>query len=163
MLGTIQGVIYNISMLKNKVQEDLKQAMLAHDEQRLSTVRMLKSALQYYEIQKGGAGYEATDEDVIEVVGREIKKRKESIEMFEKGGRQELADKERKELEVLQTYLPEQLSEDDVRKLIDNAISQTAATSLQDMGKVMGILSPQIKGKADGSFVSSIVREKLGA
>ncbi len=150
-------------MLKDKVQEDLKQAMLSHEEEKLSTIRMLKSALQYFEIQKGGAGYSATDEDVIEVVGREIKKRKESIEMFEKGGRQELADKEKKELEVLNEYLPEQLSEDDVRKLVDDAISQTAATTMQDMGKVMGILSSQIKGKADGSFVSTIVREKLGA
>ena len=150
-------------MLKDKVQEVLKQAMLSHEEEKLSTIRMLKSALQYFEIQKGGAGYSATDEDVIEVVGREIKKRKESIEMFEKGGRQELADKEKKELEVLNEYLPEQLSEDDVRKLVDDAISQTAATTMQDMGKVMGILSSQIKGKADGSFVSTIVREKLGA
>lgn len=148
-------------MLKDKIQEDLKQAMLAHEEEKLSTIRMLKSALQYYEIQKGGAGYSATDEDVIEVVGREIKKRRESIEMFEKGGRQELADKEKRELETLQTYLPEQLSEDEIRNLIDQAISQTGASSMQDMGKVMGMLSSQTKGKADGSLVSSIVREKL--
>ncbi len=148
-------------MLKDKIQEDLKEAMLSHDEQKLSTIRMLKSALQYFEIQKGGAGYEATDEDVVEVVGREIKKRKESIEMFEKGGRQELADKEKNEMTVLQSYLPEQLTESEVRDLIEQAISQTGASSMQDMGKVMGVLSQQIKGKADGGFVSSIVREKL--
>jgi uncharacterized protein YqeY len=148
-------------MLKDTIQEDLKQAMLERDEEKLSTIRMLKSALQYFEIQKGGAGYEATDEDVIDVVGREIKKRRESIEMFEKGSRQELADKEKKELEILQKYLPEQLSEEEIRKLIDEAIATTGATTIQEMGKVMAILSPQIKGKADGGMVSTIVREKL--
>jgi hypothetical protein len=148
--------------LKDKIQEDLKQAMLAKEEQKLSTIRMLKSAIQYFEIQKGGAGYEATDEDVIEIVGREIKKRRESIEMFEKGGRQELADKEKSELELLQTYLPEQLSEEDVRSLVEEAVAQTGATTMQDMGKVMGALMPKTKGKADGQMVSQIVREKLG-
>jgi uncharacterized protein YqeY len=147
-------------MLKATIQEDLKDAMLAKDENRLSTVRMLKSALQYFEIQKG-AGYSATDEDVIEVVGREIKKRKESIELYEKGGRPELAEKEKRELEILQKYLPEQMSEDEIRKLIDEAINQTGASSIQEMGKVMGMLAPQIKGKADGGMVSMIVREKL--
>ncbi len=150
-------------MLKDKVQEDLKQAMLSHEEEKLSTIRMLKSALQYFEIQKGGAGYTATDEDVIEVVGREIKKRRESIEMFEKGGRQELADKEKKELEVLQAYLPEQLSEEEIKKMVDEAIALSGASSMQDMGKVMGILAPQTKGKADGGFVSLIVRERLNS
>ena len=149
-------------MLKEKIQEDLKQAMLAHEEHKLSTIRMLKSALQYYEIQKGGAGYEATDEDVIEVVGREIKKRRESIEMFEKGGRQELADKEKAEIDTLTTYMPEQLTEDEVRKLVEEGITQTGASTMQDMGKVMGWLMPKTKGKADGQLVSQIVREKLG-
>ncbi|MDO8269700.1 MAG: GatB/YqeY domain-containing protein [Candidatus Levybacteria bacterium] len=149
-------------MLKDNIQEDLKQAMLSKEEEKLSTIRMLKSALQYFEIQKGGAGYSATDEDVIEVVGREIKKRRESIEMFEKGGRQELADKEKRELVTLEKYLPEQLSEEEIRTLVDEAISQTGATSIQDMGKVMGSLMPKTKGKADGQLVSSIVREKLG-
>ena len=150
-------------MLKDTIQNDLKNAMLAKDESKLSTIRMLKSALQYFEIQKGGAGYTATDEDVVEVVGREIKKRKESIELYEKGNRQELADKEKEELEMLSVYLPEQLSEDEIRSLIDEAISATGASQMYDMGKVMGILSPKIKGKADGGMVSSIVREKLGA
>lgn len=148
-------------MLKDIIQEDLKNAMRAKDEQKLSTVRLLKSALQYFEIQKGGAGYEATDEDVVEVVGREIKKRRESIEMFEKGNRQELADKEKRELEVLQTYLPEQMSEDDIRALVATTIATIGATSMQDMGKVMGVLSEKTKGKAEGSLVSSIVKEKL--
>lgn len=150
-------------MLKDTIQNDLKNAMLAKDESKLSTIRMLKSAIQYFEIQKGGAGYTATDEDVVEVVGREIKKRKESIELYEKGDRQELADKEKEELEMLSVYLPEQLSEDEIRSLIDEAISATGASQMSHMGKVMGILSSKIKGKADGGMVSSIVREKLGA
>lgn len=148
-------------MLKEKLIDDLKAAMLAKDEQKLSVVRMLKSAIQYYEINKGGAGYEATDEDVIEVVGREIKKRRESIELYEKGGRQELADKEKAEMEILQGYLPEQLSEEEIRNLVEEALSATGATEMKDMGKVMGILMPKIKGKADNSMVSSLVREKL--
>ncbi len=150
-------------MLKEKIQDDLTSAMIEKSEEKLSTIRMLKSAIQYFEIQKGGAGYSATDEDVIEVVGREIKKRKESIELYEKGGRQELADKEKRELETLQKYLPEQLTEEVIKKLVDDAISQTGASSIQEMGKVMGFLAPQIKGKADGGLVSSIVKSKLGS
>jgi len=148
-------------MLKDKIQEDLKQAMLAKEVEKLSTIRMLKSALQYFEIQKGGAGYEATDEDVMDVIGREIKKRRESIEIYEKGGRQELADKEKLELEILQTYLPEQMTEEEVQVLVNEAITQTGAKTMQDMGKVMGALMPKTKGKADGQLVSSVVREKL--
>ena len=148
-------------MLKDKIQEDLKQAMLAKDEERLSVIRMLKSAIQYYEIQKGGAGYEATDEDVIDVIGREIKKRKESIEMYRNAGRNELAEKEESELKTLQTYLPEQLSEEQIRILVEEAVAQTAASTIQDMGKVMGVLMPRGKGKADSSFVSNLVRQKL--
>ncbi len=148
-------------MLKQKIQDDLKAAMVARDEAKLSAIRMLKSALQYYEIQKGGAGYEATDEDVIDVIGREIKKRKESIELYEKGGRQELADKEKAEVEVLQAYLPEQMSEDEIKILVEEAIKQTGANSMQDMGKVMGALMPKTKGKADAGMVSNLVREKL--
>lgn len=150
-------------MLKDKIQDQLKAAMIAKDEERLSTIRMLKSAIQYYEIQKGGAGYEATDEDIIDVIGKEIKKRRESIELYVKGGRQELADKEQRELATLQEYLPDQLSEDEIRSLIDEAISVSGASTIADMGKVMGALSSKTKGRADGSLVSSIVREKLGA
>jgi len=148
-------------MLKEQLLEDLKQAMLAKDEQRLSTIRMLKSALQYYEINKGGAGYTATDEDVMDVVEKEVKKRREAIEMYKTGGRNELAEKEEKELQILQAYLPEQLSEDEVKKLVDEAVNSTGASTMQDMGKVMGALMPKVKGKADGNLVSKLVREKL--
>jgi uncharacterized protein len=147
-------------MLKDKLQEDMKAAMIAKDEDKLSTLRMLKSALQYAEIAKG-AGYEATDEDVVEVVSKEVKKRREAIDLYEKGGRPELADKEKKEIEVLSVYLPEQMDEKEVSKLVDEAISSSGASSIQDMGKVMGILMPKVKGKADAGMVSSLVRQKL--
>lgn len=150
-------------MLKQQIQEDLKNAMFAKDENKLSTIRMLKSAIQYYEIQKGGAGYEATDEDVIDVIGKEVKKRKESIELYEKGGRTESAEKEREEAKILEGYLPQQLSENEIAQFVDAAISQTGATSIQDMGKVMGALMPKTKGKADSTLVSNLVRQKLAS
>src|SRR5438309_11701951 len=122
-------------MTKPQLKEELKQSMLAKDAIKTSTLRMLISALGYYEINKGGAGYEATDEDVLAVVQKEVKQRRDSIEQFEKGGRQDLVDKETKELEILQKYLPEQMGEDDIRKLVSEAITQTGASSPADMGK----------------------------
>lgn len=148
-------------MLKQKVQDDLKSAMLAKDERRTSVLRLLLSAIGYYEIEKGGAGYEATDENVLAVITKEAKQRRDSIEQFKAANRQELVDKESKELELLSSYLPEQMSKDEIRSLVQDAISQTGAKTMQDMGKVMGILMPKVKGKADGGVVSKIVKEKL--
>lgn len=147
-------------MLKDKIQEDMKAAMIAKDEEKLSTIRMLKSALQYAEIAKG-LDYKATDEDVLDVIGKEVKKHREAIELYEKGGRPELADKEKRELEILQSYLPEQMSEDEVAKLVSQAIEEIGAASMQDMGKVMGALMPKVKGKADAGMVSNLVKQKL--
>lgn len=156
-------------MLKQELQEDLKQSILAKEELKTSTLRLLLSSITYFEKSKGlpagrqgGAGYEATDDDVMEVLAREIKKRRESIEMYEKGNRPELAEKENKELQMLQTYLPEQLSEEEIKNLVKEAISQTGATEIKDMGKVMAALMPKVKGKAEGSLVSQIVKESLG-
>lgn len=147
-------------MLSDKIQDDLKAAMIAHDESKLSTIRMLKSAIQYAEINKG-AGYRATDEDIVDVIGKEVKKRREAIELYEKGERPELAEKEKGELTILQGYLPEQLGEEEIKKLVDNAVIQTGAADMQDMGKVMKILIPQVKGKADSSLVSNFVKQRL--
>ena len=148
-------------MTKQQLQEDLKQSMLTKDELKKSVLRMLISALTYYEIQKGGAGYTATEEDVMSVLQKEIKQRRDSIEQFTAGNRPELAEKEQKELELLIAYLPAQMSEEEVRKLVKDAITQTNASTPQDMGKVMGALMPKTKGKADGSMVSAIVKEEL--
>lgn len=149
-------------MLGKTIQADMTAAMLAKDQDKLSTLRMLKSAIQYAEINKG-AGYQATDEDILDVIGKEVKKRREAIELYEKGGRPELAEKENKELSVLLSYLPQQMNEDEISSLVDRAISSTGATNMQDMGKVMGILMPQVKGKADSGIVSNLVKQRLGS
>ncbi|MBI2431188.1 MAG: GatB/YqeY domain-containing protein [Candidatus Levybacteria bacterium] len=147
-------------MQKQKLQEALKQSMLAKDILKTSVLRLLLSAINYYEIQKGGAGYSATDEDVLAVIQKEAKQRKDSIEQFSAAGRQELADKETKELEMLQKYLPAQMAEDEISE-IKQTIREIGATTIADIGKVMGALIPKTKGKADGSLVSKIVKEKL--
>jgi uncharacterized protein YqeY len=148
-------------MNKQQLQEELRQSMLARNELKTSVLRLLLSAINYYEIQKGGAGYEATEEDVLSVIQSQAKQRRDSIEEFKKAGRQELVDKETKELEILSTYLPAQMGEEEITTLVKEAITQTGASSMTDMGKVMGALMPKVKGKADGGLVSSIVKKEL--
>ena len=148
-------------MNKQKLQEELKNSMLAHDEIKTSVLRMLLSSIKNYEIQKGGAGYEATEEDILSVISKEAKQRKDSIQEYKKADRQELVDKEQNELEILQAYLPEQMDENEVKKIVDETISETEATTIADMGKVMGALTPKLKGKADMGQVSRLVHEKL--
>lgn len=144
-------------MLAEQLQKDLKEAMVAKDEVRLSTIRFLMSDLNYLKIEKQR---ELTDEDILGAIEKQVKRHKESIEGFEKGGRAEMAAKEKAELAILQDYLPEQMSEEEVRSKIEEAISSTGASSLQEMGKVMGALS-ELRGKADMGQVSSLVKEKL--
>lgn len=148
-------------MNKQNLQEQLKESMLAKDELKTSVLRMLLSAINYYEIQKGGAGYSATEEDVLTVIATQAKQRRDSIEQFKNAGRQELADKEQKELDLLTEYLPEQMSEEEITKLVKEAISKTGASTMADIGKVMGTLMPSVKGKADGNLISSIVKKEL--
>ncbi len=150
-------------MLKQKLKEELKQSMLARDVLRTSVLRMLLSSINYYEIQKGGAGYEATDEDVLAVVAKEAKQRKDSIEEFKKANRLELVEKESKELEMLQVYLPQQMEEEEIKKLVIEVIKEANAKNIADIGKVMGALMPKVKGRADGGLVSQIVRENLNS
>lgn len=148
-------------MLKQKLKDELKESMLARNTLKTSVLRMLLSSLNYYEIQKGGAGYEATDEDTLSVIQKEAKQRRDSIEEFKKANRQDLADKEIKELEMLQVYLPAQMEEEEIRNLVQEAINQTGAKTIAEIGKIMGVLMPKIKGKADGGLVNKIVREFL--
>src|SRR3990167_3727110 len=140
-------------MDKQKFQEELKKSMLAKDELRTSVLRLLLSAINYYEIQKGGAGYVASKEDVLSVIQKEVKQRRDSIEEYKKAGRQELVDKEQKELEILQTFLPEQMNEDEVKKIVEETIKETGAKTMAEMGKVMGSLNTKLKGKADMGLV----------
>jgi uncharacterized protein len=150
-------------MDKNKLQQELIAAMKSGDETKKSTIRMLMSAISYYQIEKGGAGYEATPEDIQAVIEKEAKKRRDSIAEYEKAGRQDLVDKETAELNILQSYLPEQLPEEEVKKIVEETITETGATSMADMGKIMGALGPKLKGKADMGAVSNLVREKLSS
>ncbi len=145
--------------LFEKISEDLKASMKARDELRLSVVRMLKSAVKNKEIEKMAA---LSDEDVIGVVSSLIKQRRDSVEQYTKAGRTDLASKEEAEIKVLQGYLPEQLSEDEIVGIIKGAIAETSASLPGDMGKVMKALMLKVKGKADGKFVSEKVKELLG-
>jgi uncharacterized protein YqeY len=148
-------------MTKAELKEELKQSMLARTAEKTSALRMVISALGYYEIEKGGANYEATEEDVQAVLQKQAKQRRDSIEQFKAGGRDDLVEKETQELQMIEAYLPAQMGEEEITKLVEEAIATTGATSAQDMGKVMGALMPKTKGKADGGLVSRIVKEKL--
>ena len=150
-----------LNMTKEELREELKKSMLAKDSARTSTLRMLISAVGYFEIQKGGAGYAATDQDIASVIQSEAKKRRDSIEQFRSAGREEMAKNEEAELLVLQSFLPEQMGEDQVRETVKQAIDETGASGMGDMGKVMSNVMGKVRGQADGSLVSRLVREEL--
>lgn len=148
-------------MLLEKIESDFKQALSQKDEIKVSTLRMLRSALKNMEIELRPKKKELTDEVVLEVISREVKRRKESIEAFEKGNRLDLAEKEKKELEILSSYLPEQLSDDKIKEIVQVKIAEVGASGPQDFGKVMGLVAKETKGKAEGSKVAGIVKEEL--
>lgn len=145
--------------LKDTVQEDLKVSLKARDEVRSLTLRMLLAAI----VNKEKEGKEVTEEQFLDVALFEAKKRREAKEAFIKGERPELAQKEQAELEILLPYLPAQLTEEEIKDLAQKAIEKTGAASKKDMGKVMGELAPQVKGKADGGLVAKIVQELLAS
>ena len=142
---------------KGKIQEDLKVSLKAGDQVRSLTLRMLLAAM----VNKEKEGKEVTEQQLLDVVSSEVKKRREAEEAFLKGERPELAEKEKAELEVLLSYLPEQLTEDQIRTFVKEAIQKTGAANIKDMGKVMGELAPNVKGKADGALVAKIVQQLL--
>ena len=146
-------------MLKDRIQEDMVKAMKSQDKDTLSVLRMLKGAMQLESINKG---LELSDEVVISVISREIKQRNESIKEFESAGRTDLADSTKKEIEVLNKYLPEALSEEEVNKIIDEAFALIKPEGAKDMGKIMKEVTLKLKGRADMSLVSSIIKGKLG-
>jgi len=162
--------------LKDKIQENLKKSQKERDELKVSVLRLLLSSLLNKEKTKRYKIYQTdtniaekelndkshlTDEEILEVISSEIKKRKEAALGFEKGKRQELAEKEKKEMEILKSYLPEQMSEEEIRKLVKDIIIKVGAKEQKDMGRVMAQLMPKVKGKVDGSLVSGIVKELL--
>lgn len=145
--------------LREKIPQDLKDALRSKKALDLTVLRMLQSSIKNKEIEKQKK--ELTDEEVIEVVAGEIKKRKEAAAEFEKVNRQEAADREKAEIEVLMKYMPLQMSEEEIRAEVRKAITDSGAAGLKDLGKVMKIIIPSVKGKADGAVVNKIVREEL--
>ena len=149
-------------MLYDTIMTDIKEAMKSHDKETLSTLRFLKSAIDLFKINNKMDRTESPNDDtVIEVVSKQVKTHKESIEEFKKGNRQDLVDGLLKEIELLSKYLPEQLSEHEGKSRRDEVISSVKASSIKDMGKVMKELTPLFKGKADMKLVNTIVKEKL--
>ena len=145
--------------LREKIPQDLKDALRSKKTLELTVLRMLQSSIRNKEIEKQKK--ELTDEEVIDVVAGEIKKRKEAAAEFEKVERQEAADSEKAEAEILMKYMPVQMSEDEIRAEVKKAVTAAGACGMKDLGKVMKIIIPAVKGKADGSVVNKIVREEL--
>jgi uncharacterized protein YqeY len=146
--------------LKEKLEADLKEAQKAKDAVRLSVIRMLKTAIKNREVEKRE---ELTDQELLQAVNSQAKLRKESIGEFKKAGRDDLAAKEEAELEILKDYLPEELSEEEIKKMIDDAVSEAGASGPKDMGSVMKLLMPKTTGRADGKLVSQLVKEALSS
>jgi uncharacterized protein YqeY len=144
--------------LKDKLTEDLKQAMRQGDERRKSTIRLVRAAIANAEIEQGE---ELGDDDVLAVIAKQAKQRRESVTEFAKAGRQDLVDQEEEELQVLLSYLPAQMSRDEIKVAARQVIAEVGATSMAQMGEVMRPLMSRLKGKADGSLVNQVVREIL--
>lgn len=142
-----------------KIEQDLRTALKDQRSTEVSTLRLLISELKNAQIAKGG---ELSEDQVIEVISREAKKRRESIEAYQKGGRQELAEKEEEELAVLEKYLPAQISNEELEKIVENTVAESGVKSLAEMGKVMSAVMAKVKGQADGGRVSELVKQKLG-
>ena len=144
--------------LKEQLTADMKEAMKNKEKERLAVIRMVRGAIRQQEID---GQKELGEEDVIAVISKEVKMRRDSIEEFQKGGREDLVEKTQAEIDVLLPYLPAQLSEDEVRELVKAAVEQTGAATPKDMGKVMGVLMPKVKGRADGKMGNTIVKSFL--
>ena len=149
--------------LKEQIGEDIKTAMKAKDKLRLQTVRGIKKAILEKEVELRPKGQDTlTPEHEIELLTQQAKQRRDSIEQFTNAGRDDLAEKESQELAIIETYLPEQVSDEEVTKIIDELIASSGATTMKDLGKVMGPAMKQLKGKADGKKIQEIVKSKLG-
>jgi hypothetical protein len=145
-------------MLKQRLQDDMKASMKAGDKPRLGVIRLMLAAVKQREVDER---IELSDEQVLAVLDKMLKQRRESIKQYEQAGRQELADQEAFEVGVIQTYLPAALSESEIAALVTEAIAAADASSIRDMGKVMGQLKPKLQGRADIGAVSALVKRKL--
>jgi uncharacterized protein YqeY len=149
--------------LAQRVDEDLKQAMREKNATKLGVLRMLKSAFKYSAIEKSAAEGELNDSEAAQVIRKQVKQRQDSIESFEKGGRAELAAKERNELSILQSYLPQPMTADEIAKVVRETIAEFGATSRAQMSAVMKALQPKAAGRADGKTLSREVQKQLGS
>lgn len=147
-------------MLRDEIADQMREAMKARDSGRVGALRMLMAAIKNTEVERR---HELSDGEVLEVVAKEAKRRRESIEAFSQGGRDDLVAKETAELEVLEAYLPAKLSDDELAALVDEAIAETGASTPKQMGEVMKALMPKVRGRADGAQVSAMVKQRLGA
>ena len=144
--------------LKDKLLSDMKEALKSKDSLRLNTIRSVVAAIKNQEID---LRKELQEDEVLSLVTREVKKRKEAFVLFEQGGRMDLVEKEKQEYAILQTYLPEQVSEEDLRKRIQEVIAETGAEGMKDFGKIMKTLGPEFKGKADNRLIKDLAGEYL--
>lgn len=144
--------------LLTKLSDDMKAAMKGKDKKSLQVIRMLKASLQNEKI---NLGRDLTDEEELAIISREMKQRRDSLAEFEKVGRDDLAEKTKSEIAIVERYLPAQLTEDEIFQIVSQAIEQTGASSPKEFGKVMGVVMPKVKGKADGNQVNAIVKELL--
>lgn len=152
-------------MIKQKLMDDLKSSMKCGDKLRTGCLRMLRSKTLERELAlrpTKGADYELEDEEALQVISAYAKQRKDSIESYRQGGREDLATKEEAELKIIEEYLPKQMSADELRPIVDEVIADCGASSSKDMGKVMKQVMARVRGSADGKVVNQIVREKLG-
>ncbi|HET9801434.1 MAG TPA: GatB/YqeY domain-containing protein [Chthoniobacterales bacterium] len=147
--------------LSERVDSDLKTAMREKNATKLAVLRMLKAAIMNAAIEKSGAQGKLNDTDATQVIRKQVKQRQDSIESFEKGGRAELAAKEKEELSILQSYLPQQLSTDEISKVVRETIAEVGATSKQQMGAVMKAVQAKVAGRADGKTLSAEVQKQL--
>ena len=146
-----------------RIDQDIKAAMMARETAKLGVLRMLKTSLMNAAIEKGGAGSTLEDAEALAIVRKEVKKRQDSVEAFEKGGRPEMAASEKAEIELLNTYLPQQLSAAEVEALVQAAIAEAGATSRKEMGAVMKLVNEKAAGRADGRTLSAEVQKQLPA
>jgi uncharacterized protein len=144
--------------LRDRVQEDVKTAMKAREAERLGTLRLLTAAMKQREVDER---ITLDDAGVVAVIEKMLKQRKDSVAQYEQAGRQDLADAEKREMAILQAYLPQQMTEDEVAALVAEAVAATGATGPADMGKVMGVVKPKVAGRADMGRVSALVKAKL--
>ena len=147
--------------LHQRVDADLKDGMRAHDATKVGVLRMLKSALKYAAIEKSGAEAELNDTEAVQVIRKQVKQRQDSIESFEKGGRAELVEKEKKELSILNEYLPQAMSATELSQIVREAIAEVGATSKAQMGAVMKAVQAKAAGRADGKTLSQEVQKQL--